>query len=177
MPATLTEKPVNARIPLDIATEIDALTKATGRTRSFLMVEALREYLQGQAWQVRDIKDALAEANIGEFATENEVATFLRNLAVKWPRVALENMATIASCIAQDSPARANTRHFSFRSRASREDARLSWLFRRRHSGARRRNSRTCGAQKLPRDVQGEENKRRNHPGSPHEAKTPQKVQ
>ena len=76
MPATLTEKPVNARIPFDMATEIDALTKATGRTKSFLAVKALREYLQVQAWQVRDIKDALAEANRGEFATENEVATF-----------------------------------------------------------------------------------------------------
>ena len=59
-----------------MATEIDALTKATGRTKSFLAVEALREYLQVQAWQVQDIKDALAEANRGELATENEVATF-----------------------------------------------------------------------------------------------------
>ena len=76
VPTTLIEKPLNVRLPLDIATELDALTKATGRTKSFLAVEALREYLQGQAWQVRDIKDGLAEANRGEFATENEVDTF-----------------------------------------------------------------------------------------------------
>ena len=76
MPATLTEKPLNVRLPFDIATEIDALTKATGRTKSFLAVKSLREYLQVQAWQVQDIKDGLAEANRGEFATEDEVATF-----------------------------------------------------------------------------------------------------
>ena len=76
MPATLTEKPLNVRLPFDIATELEALTKATGRTKSFLTVEALREYLQVQAWQVQDIKDGLAEADRGEFATKDEVATF-----------------------------------------------------------------------------------------------------
>ena len=76
MLAALIEKPLNVRLPFDIATELEALTKATGRTKSFLTVEALREYLQVQAWQVQDIKDGLAEANRGEFATEDEVATF-----------------------------------------------------------------------------------------------------
>ena len=76
MLAALIEKPLNVRPPFDIATELEARTKATSRTKSFLMVEALREYLQVQAWQVRDIKDGLAEADRGEFATEDEVATF-----------------------------------------------------------------------------------------------------
>ena len=75
MLVALTEKPLNVRVPF-VATELEALTQATGRTKSFLTVEALREYLQVQAWQVQAIKDGLAEANRGEFATENEVATF-----------------------------------------------------------------------------------------------------
>ena len=76
MLAALTEKPLNVCYPFDIATELEARTKATSRTKSFLMVEALREYLQVQAWHVQDINDGLAEANNGEFATENEVAMF-----------------------------------------------------------------------------------------------------
>ena len=76
MLAALTEKPLNVCHPFDIATELEARTKATSRTKSFLMVEALREYLQVQAWHVQDINDGLAEANNGEFATENEVAMF-----------------------------------------------------------------------------------------------------
>ena len=36
MPATLTEKPLNVRLPFDIATEFVALTEATGRTKKFL---------------------------------------------------------------------------------------------------------------------------------------------
>ena len=83
MLVAFTEKPLNVRLPLDIATELDALTKATGRTKSFLAVEALREYLQVQAWQVRDIKDGLAEADRGEFATEDEVATFFAKYGCK----------------------------------------------------------------------------------------------
>jgi len=76
MPATLIEKPLNVRLPIALASQLEALTKATGRTKSFLTTEALREYLQVQAWQVQDIKDGLAEADRGEFATEEEVAQF-----------------------------------------------------------------------------------------------------
>ena len=36
VPATLTEKPLNVRLPFDIATEFVALTEATGRTKKFL---------------------------------------------------------------------------------------------------------------------------------------------
>ena len=76
MPITITEKSLNVRLPVDLAVQLEALTKATGRTKSFLTVEALREYLQVQAWQVQDIKDGLAEADRGEFATEEEVTNF-----------------------------------------------------------------------------------------------------
>jgi RHH-type transcriptional regulator, rel operon repressor / antitoxin RelB len=76
MPATVTEKPLNVRLPVELAGQLEALTKATGKTKSFLTVEALREYLEVQAWQVQDIKTALEEANRGEFATEKEVTQF-----------------------------------------------------------------------------------------------------
>ena len=36
MLAALTEKPLNVRPPFDIATELEALTKATSRTKKFL---------------------------------------------------------------------------------------------------------------------------------------------
>ena len=76
MPVTITEKSLNVRLPVDLAVQLEALTKATGRTKSFLTVEALREYLHVQAWQVQDIKEGLAEADRGEFATEEEVTNF-----------------------------------------------------------------------------------------------------
>jgi predicted transcriptional regulator len=71
---TTTEKPLNVRLPADLAVQLEALTKATGRTKSFLTVEALRGYVEAEAWQVQDIKEGLAEADRGEFATPEEVA-------------------------------------------------------------------------------------------------------
>ncbi len=70
------DKPLNVRLPADLALQLEALTKATGRTKSFLAIEALREYLDVQAWQVQDIKAGIAEADRGEFATEDEVVRF-----------------------------------------------------------------------------------------------------
>jgi RHH-type transcriptional regulator, rel operon repressor / antitoxin RelB len=76
MAETITDKPLNVRLPVDLADQLDALTKATGKTKSFLTIEALREYLEVQAWQVQDIQDALVEADHGKFASETEVAEF-----------------------------------------------------------------------------------------------------
>jgi RHH-type transcriptional regulator, rel operon repressor / antitoxin RelB len=76
MSSAITDKPLNVRLPIELAGQLEALTKATGKTKSFLTVEALREYLETQAWQVQDIKTAIAEANHGEFASEKEVTRF-----------------------------------------------------------------------------------------------------
>lgn len=78
MPASaqITEKPLNVRLPFELSSQLDALCKATERTKTSLTVEALREFLEVQAWQVQDIKQGLAEADRGEFATEAEVNNF-----------------------------------------------------------------------------------------------------
>lgn len=71
-----TEKSLNVRLPLELACQLDALTKATGRTKSFLTVEALRGYIEVEMWQIQDIKSGLAEADCSEFASAEEVNTF-----------------------------------------------------------------------------------------------------
>lgn len=71
-----TEKSLNVRLPLELAGQLDALTKATGRTKSFLTVEALRGYIEVEMWQIQDVKSGLAEADRGEFASVEEVDAF-----------------------------------------------------------------------------------------------------
>lgn len=78
MPAA--EKMLNVRVPAALHEELDRLVEATGRTKSFLTLEALKNYLADQAWQVQDIREALAEADRGEFASAREVAAYKR----KW---------------------------------------------------------------------------------------------
>jgi predicted transcriptional regulator len=49
------------------------LTKATGRSRSELINDALDAYLDAQAWQVARIKTAAEKADEGKFATEKKM--------------------------------------------------------------------------------------------------------
>lgn len=73
---------MSLRLPDDIEGSLAQLAKATGRSKSFLAVDALREYLAREAWQIAEIQQALAEADAGYFATTDEVAA-VRN---KWAK-------------------------------------------------------------------------------------------
>ena len=70
------EKMLNVRLPADLYESLSRLTKATGRTKSFLTVQALKGYIETEAWQIRDVEAGLAEADRGEFASPEEVASF-----------------------------------------------------------------------------------------------------
>ncbi len=65
---------MSMRLPKELATQLGNLAEATGRTKSFLAVQALQEFVEREAWQVAEIKQALVEADAGEFATEEELA-------------------------------------------------------------------------------------------------------
>jgi predicted transcriptional regulator len=70
---TAAAKTLNVRLPEALYAQLEQLAAATTRTKSFLAVEALAAYLQSESWQVQDIKAGLAEADAGEFASEQEV--------------------------------------------------------------------------------------------------------
>jgi len=71
---------MSLRIPDEIADTLANLARATGRTKSYLAVDALREYLAREAWQIEEIQKALKEADAGDFASDEEVRAF----AEKW---------------------------------------------------------------------------------------------
>jgi RHH-type rel operon transcriptional repressor/antitoxin RelB len=62
--------------------QLDRLSQATSRTRSFLAAEAIREYVAVNEWQIEEIKKGLEEADRGDFASEKEVEQVIR----KWTR-------------------------------------------------------------------------------------------
>ncbi|QSA95718.1 CopG family ribbon-helix-helix protein [Methylococcus sp. EFPC2] len=70
------------RISEDIKRQLEVLAQATGRTKSFLAVEAIRAYLKTEEWQVAEIRRAIAEADQGDFAEEEEV----QGVRDKWQR-------------------------------------------------------------------------------------------
>ena len=68
------------RLEDDVKARLDKLADATQRSKSFLAAEAIRDYVENNEWQIREIKTALKEANAGDFASDAELAA----LAKKW---------------------------------------------------------------------------------------------
>ena len=71
---------MSMRLPVELANQLGALAEATGRTKSFLVIQAIRDFVDREAWQVAEIKQALAEADAGDFATDEDMAA----LDAKW---------------------------------------------------------------------------------------------
>jgi RHH-type transcriptional regulator, rel operon repressor / antitoxin RelB len=64
---------INVRVPVGVFNQLDELAAATARTKSFVTVEALTSYLEAQSWQVREVQAAIADADAGDFATDEQV--------------------------------------------------------------------------------------------------------
>ena len=57
----------------DIRDRLDRLAGTQRRDRSFLINEAIEQYLELSDWQEAKIRAGIEEADRGEFATEEEV--------------------------------------------------------------------------------------------------------
>lgn len=53
---------------------LDEVAAAMGRDRSWVVKQALEEYLAAQSWQLRHIQAAVAEADAGDFEGDEAVA-------------------------------------------------------------------------------------------------------
>ena len=84
---------MTVRIEDDVKDRLDRLATSTQRSKSFLAAEAIRAYVDNNAWQVAEVQAALAEADGGDFAADAAVAA----LARKWDRPARGGQPTRAS--------------------------------------------------------------------------------
>lgn len=62
------------RVPLEVKQQLDKLADATHRSKSWLAGEAIQRYLDLESWQIGEIKQALSEADAGDFADDEEMA-------------------------------------------------------------------------------------------------------
>ena len=62
--------------------QLDVLSRATNRSRSFVAAEAIREYVELNNWQIEETTKAISEANRGDFASDKDVARTLK----RWTR-------------------------------------------------------------------------------------------
>ena len=68
------------RLEDDIKDRLETLAGATQRSKSFLAAEAVRDYVELNEWQIQQTRQALIEADAGDFASAEELAA----LAAKW---------------------------------------------------------------------------------------------
>jgi predicted transcriptional regulator len=72
MPQT-TQASMSMRLPQELLTQLEELAEATGRSKSYIATQALREYVALHACQVAEIKKALEEVEAGDFASDEEM--------------------------------------------------------------------------------------------------------
>jgi len=68
-------------IRLDAATKqrLDALSRQSKRSKSFLAAEAIAAYVEQEEWQLREIHAAVAELDAGKAVSHEKVATWLKS--------------------------------------------------------------------------------------------------
>jgi predicted transcriptional regulator len=66
-------KSVTFRIDDDKLQFLDHLAESQDRDRSYLINQAVENYLDVKRWQIEEIKKAVAEADAGDFASPEEV--------------------------------------------------------------------------------------------------------
>ena len=54
-------------------TEIDALASAMDRSRNYVVVQALEQFLAANAWQIDRIKEGIEAADAGDVSPAEEV--------------------------------------------------------------------------------------------------------
>jgi predicted transcriptional regulator len=65
---------ISFRIDADAKAALDAIASALDRDRSYVLNEAVAAYIDVQKWQLAHIKEALRQADAGDFASNAEVA-------------------------------------------------------------------------------------------------------
>jgi len=82
---------ITIRTDAETLERLDRLAKATERSRNYLANQALKAFLDEQAWQIAAIQEGLASLDAGEGVPDEEVAAhFRRRLAEAESKTAAE---------------------------------------------------------------------------------------
>jgi RHH-type transcriptional regulator, rel operon repressor / antitoxin RelB len=71
------------RLDAKLKKQLDRLSKAMNRSRSFVAAQAIQEFVALNEWQIAEIKKSLAEADAGDFANDDEVRGFMKRWAAR----------------------------------------------------------------------------------------------
>ncbi|HBK4770721.1 TPA: ribbon-helix-helix protein, CopG family [Serratia liquefaciens] len=73
---------MSVRLSEDLSEQLEALAKATGRTKSFLAGQAIRDFINREAWQIAETQQAIIEADRGDFVSDDEMEARFKKMGV-----------------------------------------------------------------------------------------------
>ena len=82
---TTKDSQVSLRLPGELKARIETYAVMTGRSKSHVAMEALADYLDWRLPQVADLQEAVAAADRGEFASDDEVKAVFDRYTVPRP--------------------------------------------------------------------------------------------
>ncbi len=75
-------KPTTVRIDENMIERLDSLAKNQDRPRSYLINQALKQYVEYEEWFCQEVEDGLKEVERGEIATDSEVNAVFKKWGV-----------------------------------------------------------------------------------------------
>ena len=75
--STSTSATITVRLPTALKRRIERLAKASRRSKSFLTLEAIENYLDVQEWQMDAIKEGIQAADEGRVVSHEQVKAWL----------------------------------------------------------------------------------------------------
>jgi predicted transcriptional regulator len=72
---------VTVRLEKECVAFLDELAEMDDRDRSYIIKDAVESYIRLHRWQMEEVKKAIAEADAGDFSSDEEVEAVLDALS------------------------------------------------------------------------------------------------
>ena len=69
------------RLDAKLKNQLDRLSKSMNRSRSFVAAQAIQEFVTLNEWQISEIRKGIAEADAGDFVTDEEMRQTIKRLS------------------------------------------------------------------------------------------------
>ncbi len=70
---------VSIRLPSSLKERLELLAKATKRSKSFCIAEAIKVYLETESWQIQAIQEGIASADRGRLTDHSKVREWVES--------------------------------------------------------------------------------------------------
>ena len=71
---------LSVRLPKELKEQLDCLSRASKRSKAYLAMEALGDYVKKNAWRAQELHEAINEANKGIFVSHEAMVAWADQL-------------------------------------------------------------------------------------------------